>query len=209
MISLHPHPLLRLLWINAEFPAGLDEKSPPNLIESLQLSAPSPFTVDLDIKKAVRDLLRHGGFKPSGRNKPASEYLIKAAGGGGLSTINLAVDICNVVSLHSGIPISVVDRERLGGQLRVDVAEKGESYIFNASEQVLDLSGLICLFDGKGPCANAVKDSQRTKTHSNTREVVFLFWSPTQHASRADLASEWMQEWLSSVGANVLSKGVE
>ena len=209
MIALHPHPLLRLLWINAEFPDGLDAESPTDLIESLQVGASSPFAVDDDIKKSVRDLLRHGGFKPSGRNKPASEYLIKAAGGGGLSTINLAVDICNVVSLHSGIPISVVDRTRLEGKLRVDVAEKGEGYIFNASGQVLDLSGLICLFDDQGACANAVKDSQRTKTHSDTREVVFLFWAPSRYASRADLAGDWMQSWLVSVGANVLEKGIE
>src|SRR5262245_16648493 len=29
-------------------------------------------------RTAVRDLLRRGGFKPSGRNKPASEYLVQA-----------------------------------------------------------------------------------------------------------------------------------
>ena len=40
----------------------------------------------------VRDLLRAGGFKPAGRSKPASEYLVRAAGEGKLAGINLVVD---------------------------------------------------------------------------------------------------------------------
>ena len=32
----------------------------------------------LDTVRPVRDLLRHGGFKPAGRSKPASEYLAAA-----------------------------------------------------------------------------------------------------------------------------------
>ena len=60
-------------------------------------------------KLLVRNLLRHGGFKPSGRSKPASEYLISAVEKGRLGSINAAVDCCNVASLHSGLPISVVD----------------------------------------------------------------------------------------------------
>ncbi len=30
----------------------------------------------------MRKLLRHGGYKPTGRGKPASEYLVRAAGEG-------------------------------------------------------------------------------------------------------------------------------
>ena len=30
-------------------------------------------------RAAVRQLLRYGGFKPSGRNKPAQEYLLRVA----------------------------------------------------------------------------------------------------------------------------------
>ena len=49
------------------------------------------------------------------------------------------------------------------------VAPAGASYIFNASGQSMDLSGLLCLFDADGPCANPVKDAQRTKTGPETR----------------------------------------
>ena len=65
------------------------------------LDADAPLSPDDDTRKIVRDVFRHGGYKPTGRGKPASEYLVRAAGEGKLSTINAAVDLCNVVSLHS------------------------------------------------------------------------------------------------------------
>ena len=80
------------------------------------------------------------------------------------SSINAAVDVCNIVSLHSGLPISVVDLAKATPPFRVAVAAAGSSYVFNASGQTIDLGGLLCLCDADGPCANAVKDAQRTKT---------------------------------------------
>ena len=81
-----------------------------------------------DIKTQIRDLLRHGGFKPSGRSKPASEYLVSAVQKGRLDTINPAVDCCNVASLHSGLPISVVDIGRGTGPWRIGIAEAGKAF---------------------------------------------------------------------------------
>ena len=67
-----------------------------------------------DRRQAVRRLLRQGGFKPSGRNKPAQEYLLRAAGPDGeWPAIYNAVDILNVVSLRSGLPISLIALNRL------------------------------------------------------------------------------------------------
>ena len=60
--------------------------------------------------------------------------------------------------------------------LRVGIAPAGSSYVFNASGQTIDLAGLLCLFDADGPCANAVKDAQRTKTHAETRATLNLVW---------------------------------
>ena len=65
------------------------------------LSAPAPFRTSDDDRQAVRDLLRHGGFKPTGRSKPAADYRSKAASDGKLSHINLAVDVGTVVSLQT------------------------------------------------------------------------------------------------------------
>jgi hypothetical protein len=115
MLTVAPHPLLDLRAFVTAFPRPLGEMpSPPELRALLALEAPAPLHGDGAVREAVRALLRHGGFKPTGRSKPASEYLIKAVREGLLSSINVAVDVCNVVSLHSGLPISVVDLERAG-----------------------------------------------------------------------------------------------
>ena len=151
----------------------------------------------------MRDLLRRGGFKPSGRNKPASEYLVRAAAGGGLRSINAVVDGCNAVSLHSGLPISVVDLDRTEGPLRVAVAAPGSRYVFNPSGQEIDLSGLLCLHDGLGPCANAVKDSQRSKTCGETRRVLYLIWGSGRLPGAAEAAAGWYREILERLGAGI------
>src|SRR6266852_959540 len=126
MLTIDPHPLLDLRAFVTYFPRPLAEMpSPPQLQAVLSLEAPAPFRSDDTVRETVRQLLRHGGFKPTGRSKPASEYLLKAVGEGRLSTINLAVDACNVVSLHSGLPISVVDLHRAREPFRAGIAPAG------------------------------------------------------------------------------------
>jgi len=149
----------------------------------------------------VRHLLRHGGFKPAGRSKPASEYLIKAVEESKLSSINVAVDACNVVSLHSGLPISVVDLDCARPPFRVGLASQGSSYVFNMSGQTIDLTGLLCLFDAEGPCANAVKDAQRTKTGPETRRTLSLIWGTAALPDRADQVESWYRSLLEKEGA--------
>jgi DNA/RNA-binding domain of Phe-tRNA-synthetase-like protein len=200
-IVVDPHPLLALAAFTAELPRPLDElASPPDLIAGLALDYPAPLAREQSTRSAVRDLLRYGGYKPTGRGKPASEYLVRAATDAALSPINLVVDACNVVSLHSGLPISVVDLERAKGPLSVAVA-RATSYVFNASGQVIDVDGLLCLHDAEGPCANAVKDSQRTKTHAATRRVVAVIWGVTSEPERGARAAAWYRELVERAGA--------
>lgn len=195
------HPLLEAVVFTCRFPDGLGSPSSDDLAAMLAIGVAAPIVVGENNKKAVRDLLRHGGFKPAGRSKPACEYLIKAAEGGFLGPINKAVDVCNVVSLHSGLPISVVDLDRVQGRLTVGVAEKDAKYIFNASGQEMDIGGLLCLSDQEGPCANAVKDSQRTKTHDDTQNCLYLIWGTSDLPGLTERAEEWVKQLLLKEGA--------
>jgi DNA/RNA-binding domain of Phe-tRNA-synthetase-like protein len=204
MLTVEPHPLLDLQAFVTTFPCRLDEiPSDPELIALLSLHASAPLQSSDGIRRAVRGLLRQGGFKPTGRSKPASEYLMRAAREGALSSINVAVDTCNVVSLHSGLPISVIDLDRAQQPFRVGIADGGASYVFNQSGQKMDLGGLLCLFDAEGPCANGVKDSQRTKTSSQTRRTLSLIWGTHALPGRADEARAWYEELLIRHGAAV------
>jgi DNA/RNA-binding domain of Phe-tRNA-synthetase-like protein len=175
--------------------------SPPKVTGLLTLNAVAPFKSDDGVRQAVRDLLRQGGVKPTGRSKPASEYLIRAAQESRLTSINLAVDVCNAVSLHSGLPITVIDLDLAKVPLRVGVAGEDVSYVFNAAGQSIDLGGLLCLFDAEGPCGNAVKDAQRTKTAPTTKRTLTLIWGTNVLQGRAQLAEAWYRELLHAEGA--------
>jgi len=205
MLTIDPHPLLDLRAFVTEFPRALGESpSPPELWSLAADDAPAPLRSDDAVRESVRALLRQGGFKPTGRSKPASEYLLKAIREKTLSPINLAVDACNVVSFHSGLPISVVDLDRAKPPLRVGVAPAGSSYIFNASGQTIDLAGLLCLFDADGPCANAVKDAQRTKTSAETQRTLSLIWGSNALPGRAARAETWYRSLLEQHGATTI-----
>ncbi|HEY1860655.1 MAG TPA: phenylalanine--tRNA ligase beta subunit-related protein [Gemmataceae bacterium] len=207
MLDIAPHPLLDLRAFVGEFPQPLGQMpSPPDLVALLNGDAPAPLQTDDAVREKVRELLRHGGFKPTGRSKPASEYLRNAARDGRLTTINFAVDACNAVSLHSGLPISVVDLDCVTGPFHVAVALAESSFVFNASGQSIDVAGLLCLFDSSGPCANAVKDAQRTKTGSETRRTLSLIWGTVALAGRAARAEVWYHQLLEGLGVRISRK---
>jgi len=202
MLTVDPHPLLDLRVFVTTFPRGLGElSSSPELLALLAEGAAAPVRSDDGVREAVRALLRQGGFKPTGRSKPASEYLLRAVRDGQLSSINVAVDACNVASLHSGLPISVVDLDRARPPLRVGLAAAGENYVFNAAGQSIDLGGLLCLCDADGPCANAVKDAQRTKTGPETRRTLSLIWGTAALPGRTAATEAWYRSLLEGQGA--------
>ena len=204
---VQPHPSLDLGCVKARWADVLPRIATP--ADALRALEPgfegAPCKTSDDIRRHVRDLLRVGGFKPTGRNKPASEYLLKAQTNGFLSAINVAVDLCNAVSLHSGLPISVVDRASLQGACQVGPAPEQSSYVFNASGHVIDVSNLLCLSDAEGPCANAVKDSQRTKTHQHTTEVVYLIWGTAALEGYTMKTMAWLTSLLVASQASVQS----
>lgn len=202
MLTVATHPLLDLCAFITTLPRPLGElASPPALLAGLALDhADAPLRSDDGVRAAVRDLLRHGGFKPTGRSKPASEYLIKAATDG-MTTINVVVDACNVASLHSGLPISVVDLDLVRAPLSVEVAPAGAQYVFNRSGQTIDIGGLLSLCDADGPCAGPVKDSQRSKTNDATIRTLSVVWGSVALPGRAAQTAAWYRDLLHSVGA--------
>ena len=202
MLSVAAHASLRIAAFTTQFPDDLRELVTPGVVrELLRLDATAPLQRDETVRAAVRDMLRVGGYKPTGRGKPASEYLVRAATEGALGSINLAVDVCNAVSLHSGFPISVIDADRATPPFEVRVAPSGAKYVFNTSGQEIDLGGLVCLFDIQGPCANAVRDAQRTKTHDGTRRTLSVIWGCAGFENRLADTEAWYRRLLHDAGA--------
>lgn len=210
MLSIVPHPLLEPGIFSTTFPVPLQAgASPAALVALLSASGGVPFSSSDLIRARVRDLLRATGFKPTGRSKPASEYLIRAIAEGVLGSINCAVDACNVVSYHSGLPISVVDLDRLEGtDWLLRTGHLDEEYVFNASGQVLDVEGLLCLADGAGACASPVKDSQRTKVMDGCRRTLSIVWGTTALPGYTSAVTSWYRQLLETHGATTEALGV-
>jgi DNA/RNA-binding domain of Phe-tRNA-synthetase-like protein len=203
MISIDPHSLLEARCVVTRWPRRLEACT----TQAFQARPPLELTtVDEVLRQTVRDLLRQAGFKPTGRSKPASEYLLKISEQDeGLQPINAAVDVCNVVSLYSGLPMSVVCAEKAQGPFRIGVAsaEYAHEYIFNASGQSMNFENLLCLFDSQGPCANPVKDSQRTKTTPDTTSTLSIIWGTKALPGRSDAALQWYRQLLVAAGCAV------
>lgn len=159
-------------------------------------------------REGIRALLRRGGFKPSGRNKPASEYLAQAAREGRFPRINNLVDINNLLSMQTGLPISLLDLDALGPSIEIRYARAGETYIFNPAGQSIDLEGLICVCRSdpataaSTPMGNAIKDSMAGKLTDSTRNVIGVIY-----ASRAAITAPALQDIVNDFAALLRQHG--
>ena len=133
-------------------------------------------------KNAVRDMLRYGSYKPAGRAKPSSEYLLASALSGEFPLVNGPVDANNAVSLEWGYPASVFDAAKTGEELLLRRGHEGESYAFNPSGQVIGLEDLLvaCRRGPAGwePCGNPVKDAMATKVFESAHAVAAVVYAP-------------------------------
>ena len=149
--------------------------------------------------KVVRDLLRFGKYKPTGRGKPASEYLQGAAREDRFPAINNLVDALNRVSLMSQLPISLIDLDRAASQrFVVRRGREGESYVFNASGQVIELQDLLLVaaLPEDRPGANPGKDSMATQLDGATKNVLAVVYAPASLAEVAAAATTALAEEL-------------
>jgi DNA/RNA-binding domain of Phe-tRNA-synthetase-like protein len=160
-------------------------------------------------RQRCREILRNGRYKPTGRGKPASEYLLRAALEGDFPRVNGPVDANNLVSLESLAPISLWDLELAGtSSFEIRLGRPGERYVFNPSGQVLELEDLLCgcgvFDDGRSqPMVTPVKDGLATKLAAATHRVAGCIYYPLATGGRDRLAAITADfaRWLGVCGA--------
>ncbi|BBM83166.1 phenylalanine--tRNA ligase beta subunit-related protein [Candidatus Uabimicrobium amorphum] len=135
------------------------------------------------VRQSVRKMLRRGVYRPTGRSKPASEYLIRAALNDKFPRINIAVDTINYLSLKYLVPISLWDTDLAASEQYIfRLGTEDERYIFNSADQEIKLHDLItgfCMRDGKEQAmVNPVKDSLATKTTPESQNVAMVIYYP-------------------------------
>lgn len=150
-------------------------------------------------RKRVRDMLRNGSYKPTGRGKPASEYLLKTARKGDFPRINTVVDINNYLSMKYLVPISLWDLNRAGGtDYRFKLGGESDSFVFNSTGQEIDLQDLVCGYVKREgdwvPIVNPIKDSMLTKTTDETQNIGVAAYYPAD-ADREHLNQLMNEFW--------------
>lgn len=157
-------------------------------------------TAEEDARRAAaRDILRNGRYKPTGRGKPASEYLLRAAAADNyrFPRINAPVDVCNYLSLKHVVPISLWDVDLAKTNAFVfRLGRAGEAFVFNEGGQTIDVEDLLVgcrvredRIPAEEPIVNPVKDSLLTKTTPSTKRVAACIYAPAVTVSREYLES--------------------
>jgi len=143
------------------------------------------------MQKGIRSLLKIFGFHPSGRSRPASEFLFKdLQNRGSFNFINNVVDINNHLSLLSHLPISTFDLDKSGYDLCLRVGFDDESYIFNREGQLLSLKKLLVVARQGADLAaigSPVKDSQATKVFEESTNIAVIIYSSGNLTTEDDL----------------------
>ena len=159
---------------------------PDNRMDKLLEQRKQPLTEREDaFRKACRDMMRIGSYKPTGRGKPASEYLLRAASEDAFPRINTAADINNYVSLAWIAPISLWDTDRVAADSWLfRPGKEAEEFVFNPSGQTISLQDLVTGFavrDGlETPIVTPVKDCQMTKTDTETQNIAAAVYYPAE-----------------------------
>jgi DNA/RNA-binding domain of Phe-tRNA-synthetase-like protein len=161
----------------------LAQPSPPTLIMELNnceqaiLRLPEPRAV-LESPQilATRAAYKALGKDPARYRGSAESLLRRIMAGKGLPRINAVVDIINLVSVESRLPIGLYDLARVSGDVVFRAGRAGETYK-GIGKYDLNLEGLPVFCDALGPHGSPTSDSERTMVTSETKHVLAVIIS--------------------------------
>ena len=130
---------------------------------------------------ATRALYRRLGKDPSRYRGSPEALLRRARSEKALYRIHNVVDVINLVSLRTLLPIGLYDAAKLRPPLVLRRGAPGEAYDGIGKEQ-LNLDGLPVLADAEGPFGSPTSDSPRTMVTEATREVFAVVFGVTGRA---------------------------
>lgn len=130
---------------------------------------------------ATRELYRRLGKDPSRYRGSPEALLRRARSGKELYRIHNVVDVINLVSLRTLLPIGLYDAAQLRPPLLLRRGAPGEAYD-GIGKEALNLDGLPVLADAEGPFGSPTSDSRRTMVTDATAEVLAVVFGVTGRA---------------------------
>ena len=122
---------------------------------------------------ATRAAYKALGKDPARYRGSAEALLRRVIAGKGLPEINAVVDVINLVSAESRLPVGLYDRERVSGEIVFRAGRAGETYK-GIGKYDLNLEGLPVFCDALGPHGSPTSDSERTMVTAATKEVIAI-----------------------------------
>src|SRR5215468_3568805 len=116
------------------------------------------------------------GKDPARYRGSAEALLRRLIAGKGLPRINSVVDVINLVSVESRLPIGLYDLAHVEGEIEFRAGRAGETYK-GIGKYDLNLEGLPLFADAKGPHGSATSDSERTMVTDSTKRVLAIIVS--------------------------------
>jgi DNA/RNA-binding domain of Phe-tRNA-synthetase-like protein len=133
------------------------------------------------ILEAPAILATRSGYKALGKDPAryrgsAEALLRRVIAGKGLPRINTVVDVINLVSVESRLPIGLYDLDQVDGPIEFRAGRPGETYK-GIGKSDLNLEGLPLFADARGPHGSATSDSERTRVTETTKRVLAIMVS--------------------------------
>ena len=133
------------------------------------------------ILESQKILATRSGYKALGKDparyRGSAEALIRRIiSGKAFPQINTVVDIINLVSVESRLPIGLYDLAHVQGDMVFRVGRAGETYK-GIGKYDLNLEGLPVFCDAQGPHGSPTSDSERTMVTLATTQVAGILIS--------------------------------
>ena len=142
--------------------------------------------------EATRAAYKALGKDPARYRGSAEALLRRVVGGKGLPEVNAIVDVTNLVSVESRLPVGLYDLGHVVGEIVFRAGKSGETYK-GIGKYDLNLEGLPLFADTVGPHGCATSDSERTMVTAATKEVLAVIVSFA--------GAESLERWTQRLGA--------
>lgn len=152
-----------------ETPQALLQEMNQRETEILKLKEPQA------ILESSKILATRAGYKALGKDPAryrgsAEALLRRIIAGKGFPQINNVVDIINLISVESRLPVGLYDLAKVQGDMVFRAGRAGESYK-GIGKYDLNLEGLPIFSDDLGPHGSPTSDSERTMVTDETQHI--------------------------------------
>ena len=126
--------------------------------------------------EATRKAYKALGKDPARYRGSAEALLRRIVAGKGFPQISVVVDVINLVSVESRLPVGLYDLAHVVGDIIFRAGRPSETYK-GIGKYDLNLEGLPVFADDVGPHGSATSDSERTMVTEKTKDVLAILVS--------------------------------